>query len=72
MNWWGVISLENARILDERLKKIVQDISGKTGDNIKQNLLQELEDRFSKIIVELSEKKLTDLLLSVKKNLDDL
>ena len=64
--------MENARILDERLKKIVQDISGKTGDNIKQNLLQELEDRFSKIIVELSEKKLTDLLLSVKKNLDDL
>ena len=64
--------MENARILDERLKKIVQDISGKTGDNIKQNLLQELEDRFSTIIVELSEKKLSDLLLSVKKNLDDL
>ena len=64
--------MDNARILDERLKKIVRDISEKTGDNIKLDLVQELEDRFSTIIVEHSEKKLNDLLLSFKKILDDL
>ena len=64
--------MDNARILDERLKKIVRDISEKTGDNIKLDLVQELEDRFSTIIVEHSEKNINDLLLSFKKILDDL
>ena len=64
--------MENARILDERLRKIIQDISGKTGDSIKLNLLQELEDRFNILITEHSDKRLTDILLSLKKNLEAL
>ncbi|ACV62589.1 hypothetical protein Dtox_1732 [Desulfofarcimen acetoxidans DSM 771] len=64
--------MENARILDERLKKIVRDISSKTGHNIKLDLIQDLEERLNKMLNQQSEKKLNQLLIAFKKNLDEL
>ncbi|WP_066636785.1 hypothetical protein [Desulfolucanica intricata] len=64
--------MENARILDERLKKIIREISGKTGANIKQELLQELESRVNAIIKEQSRNQLTGVLISLKKVLNDI
>jgi hypothetical protein len=64
--------MENARILDERLKKIVRDISSKTGHNIKLDLIQDLEERLNKMLNQQSEKKLNQMLIAFKKNLDEL
>ncbi|MCG9969187.1 hypothetical protein L9W92_14255 [Pelotomaculum terephthalicicum JT] len=38
--------MENARLLDERLRKIISEVSGRTGGEIKKNLLREFEAGF--------------------------
>jgi len=34
--------MQNARALDERLRKIIREVSDSTGQEIKQNLIEEL------------------------------
>lgn len=36
--------MENARILDERLRKIIGEVSGRTGGEIKKTLVNDIED----------------------------
>lgn len=35
--------MENARLLDERLRRIIGEVSGHTGGEIKKNLLKDFE-----------------------------
>jgi hypothetical protein len=62
--------MENARILDERLRKIISEISGRTGREIKHNLLGDLGECFQTAIEEHSRKETTRLLELLKKAIE--
>lgn len=38
--------MENARLLDERLRRIIAEVSHRTGGEIKKSLLQDMENSF--------------------------
>jgi hypothetical protein len=59
--------VENARVLDERLRKIVKEISSRTGNEIKHDLLGELEAAFHTVMKEYSRKETTRLMMLLKK-----
>ncbi|MEW6273779.1 MAG: hypothetical protein AB1556_01485 [Bacillota bacterium] len=42
--------MENARLLDERLRKIIREVSTDTGTEIKRNLVTEFEKEVGQII----------------------
>lgn len=42
--------MENARLLEERLKKIIREVSADTGAEIKRNLISELEKGMGEIV----------------------
>jgi hypothetical protein len=62
--------VENARILDERLRKIISEISGRTGTEIKKNLLGDLGECFQTAIEEHARKETTRLLELLKKTIE--
>lgn len=59
--------MENARILDERLRKIISEVSGRTGKEIKKNLLGDLGECFQAAMEKHSGKETFRLLELVKK-----
>lgn len=59
--------MENARVLDERLRKIVKEISSRTGNEIKHDLLGELEAAFHTAMEEYSRKEIIRLMMLLKK-----
>jgi len=63
----GGEGLENARVLDERLRKIVKEISGRTGNEIKHDLLGEVEAAFHTAMEKYSRKEITRLMVLLKK-----
>lgn len=62
--------MENARILDERLRKIISEVSGRTGGEIKKNLLGDLGECFQTAIEEHSRRETTRLLELLKKAIE--
>ncbi len=64
--------MENARLLDERLRRIIWEISEKTGGEIKKNLISEIKDCFSTIIEEQHRKDITDFLKLLKAAVDNM
>lgn len=58
--------MENARLLDERLRKIISEISNRTGGEIKKNLLGDLGECFQAAIEKQSSKQTMRLLEQVK------
>ena len=42
--------MENARLLDERLKRIIGEVGYRTSGEIKKNLLQEIEKSFLSVL----------------------
>lgn len=58
--------MENARVLEERLKRIIRDVSNHTGKEIKRDLMVELEKEISDIIRQNSHQELTRLLKLLK------
>ena len=45
-----MILVENARLLDERLKRIIGEVGYRTSGEIKKNLLQEIEKSFLSVL----------------------
>ncbi|SHF38481.1 hypothetical protein SAMN02745218_02114 [Desulfofundulus australicus DSM 11792] len=64
--------MENARILEERLKRIIREISSQTGNEIRQNLLQELEKEVTDIIHRHSEEEVNRFLNLLKKAINQI
>jgi len=62
--------VENARILDERLRKIISEISGRAGREIKKDLLGDLDECFQTAIEEHARKETTRLLELLKKAIE--
>lgn len=42
--------MENARLIDERLRKIIREVSAGTGTEIKRNLLAEFEKEVGRVV----------------------
>ncbi|MDD4237437.1 MAG: hypothetical protein PHT62_02595 [Desulfotomaculaceae bacterium] len=62
--------MENARILDARLRKIISEVSLRTGGEIKKNLLGDLGECFQTAIEEYSRRETTRLLKLLKKAIE--
>ncbi|MDF9408558.1 hypothetical protein L7E55_09330 [Pelotomaculum isophthalicicum JI] len=58
--------MENARLLDERLRKIINEVSGHTGGEIKKNLLREFEVGVKAAIENHSQKETLRILALLK------
>lgn len=59
--------MENARLLDERLRRIIGDVSGHTGGEIKKNLLSDLENCVRAALEEHSHRETARLLALLKR-----
>lgn len=64
--------MENARNLDERLRRIIKEISRNTGGEIKAELLKELEATWLQQSREQNRENVMQTLQSFKKALDKL
>ncbi|WP_027717039.1 hypothetical protein [Desulfovirgula thermocuniculi] len=58
--------MENARILEERLKNIIREISSQTGQEIKRHLLADLEREVAQLLKHNSRQELARFLHLVK------
>ncbi|MBE3588127.1 MAG: hypothetical protein IMW93_06160 [Thermoanaerobacteraceae bacterium] len=64
--------MENARLLEERLKRIIREISADTGREIKKDLLGQLEQEVKSIIHQHSRQELNRFLNLVKRAADQI
>lgn len=62
--------MEHARILDERLRRIIGEVSGRTGGEIKKNLLGDLEKCVRAAMEEHCEKETVRFLSLLKKAIE--
>lgn len=64
--------MENARNLDERLRRIIKEISRNTGGEIKTDLLKEFEARWLHQSQEQNRESMVQTLKSLKQAIDKL
>jgi len=64
--------MENARLLDERLRKIIGEVSGHTGGEIKKNLLREFDASVNAAMNRHSQKETVRILALLKSAIDKL
>lgn len=64
--------MENARNLDERLRRIIKEISRNTGGEIKTELLKEFESRLLQQSREQNRESMVQTLKSLKQAIDKL
>lgn len=64
--------MENARNLDERLRRIIKEISRNTGGEIKTELLKEFEARWLQQSREQNRESMVQTLKSLKQAIDKL
>lgn len=64
--------MENARLLDERLRRIIGEVSGRTGGEIKKNLLNEFEGRVRTVLEDLTGRETARFLELFKKAVDQI
>lgn len=62
--------MENARLLDERLRRIIGEVSGRTGGEIQKNLLQHFGNCVQAALEEHSKKETARLLALFKKAIE--
>ncbi|MCL6635113.1 MAG: hypothetical protein K6T29_05015 [Peptococcaceae bacterium] len=62
--------MENARLLDERLRRIIGEVGGRTGGEIKRSLLRDLEECVRTALEEHSRREAARLLALLKKAVD--
>ena len=62
--------MENARLLDERLRKIIGEVSGRTGGEIKKILMNDFEDRVRSALEEHSQRETARFLALLKRALE--
>ncbi|HOV80000.1 MAG TPA: hypothetical protein PK728_07795 [Bacillota bacterium] len=59
--------MENARLLDERLRRIISEVGARAGTEIKKNLLSDLTMCFRNELEENTERETVRLLTLLKK-----
>lgn len=64
--------MENARLLDERLKKIIREIGSRTGEEVKSLVADDIVREVETVIVKNNERQLIRLLTVIKKSLDEI
>ncbi len=64
--------MENARLLDERLKKIIREISSKTGEEVKSVVIEDIIREVETVTARNNERQLIKLLLMLKKAMDEI
>ncbi|MEW5952298.1 MAG: hypothetical protein AB1815_00850 [Bacillota bacterium] len=64
--------MENARLLEERLRRIIKEISRHTGGEIKADLLKDLEARWQQLAWEQNQQNTLRTLTTIKQALDKL
>ena len=64
--------MENARQLDERLKRIIREVSFRTGGEIKMQMVEEFTRSVDHISDQNSRRQAAYILSMLKKSLDDL
>lgn len=62
--------MENARLLDERLRKIISEVGLRAGGEIKKNLLDDFYECVRSALGENSERKTARLLVLLKRAID--
>jgi hypothetical protein len=62
--------MDNARLLDERLRRIIREIGGSAGEEIKKNLLNDFGERVRSALEEYAQRETLRLLLALKKAVD--
>lgn len=62
--------MENARLLDERLRRIIGEIGGRTGKEIKKNLLDDFETRVCTALKDHSHRETIRLLELLKRTIE--
>lgn len=64
--------MENARLLDERLRKIIGEVSNHTGREIKKNLLQDVDAGVNKAVAKNLQQETVRMLALLKSAIDKL
>ncbi|MFZ5646358.1 MAG: hypothetical protein ACOY30_01930 [Bacillota bacterium] len=64
--------MENARVLDERLRRIIREVSARTGGEIKVQMVEEFTRSVDRISVHNSQMQAISLMSMLKRSLDDL
>ena len=64
--------MENARQLDERLRRIIREVSARTGGEIKIQMVEEFTRSVDAITAQSSRSQAAYLMLMIKKSLDEL
>ncbi|KJS14492.1 MAG: hypothetical protein VR69_17330 [Peptococcaceae bacterium BRH_c4b] len=63
--------MENARMLDERLRKIIREIGSRTGEEVKSLVVDDIIREVEAVIARNNERQLIRLLTMMKKSLDE-
>jgi len=61
--------MDSARLLDERLRRIIREISGRTGGEIRKDLLQDFGEHVF-ALEEHTQREASRLLLNLKRAID--
>jgi hypothetical protein len=64
--------MENARQLDDRLRRIIREVSSRTGGEIKMQMVEEFSRSVDFITARNSHRQALSILLMLKKSLDEL
>lgn len=64
--------MNNARQLDERLRRIIREVSNRTGDEIKLQMVEDFTRKVDHITVESHHTHTLKLMSMLKKSLDQL
>ncbi|HPU35161.1 MAG TPA: hypothetical protein PL078_02735 [Bacillota bacterium] len=64
--------MDNARLLDERLRRIIREISGRTGGEIRKDLLQDFGEHVRFALEEHTRRETSRLLLNLKRAIDNI
>ncbi|HHU85744.1 MAG: hypothetical protein ACOX86_02375 [Pelotomaculaceae bacterium] len=62
--------MDNARLLDERLRRIIREISGRTGGEIRKDLLQDFAGHVRSALEEHTQREASRMLLILKRTID--
>lgn len=64
--------MENARLLDERLRRIIKEVGSRTGDEIKSLMIGDFSREVDRITGQNNERQLIRLLTLLKKSIDEI
>lgn len=64
--------MDNARLLDERLKRIIREVSTRTGGEIKVQMVEDFTRAVDRITHQAQIRHAFNIMAMIKKSLDDL